>query len=724
MLSSLGFYSAQNELLPWSYVLHIKNKTTFPIDLNDPNISKEDQECIELIKRTNKLAILRSYAFEIFSLTPTELRKSYIDEYFKLVNENDVESFIVKQTSDLAQTHSYLEDQLQVIINRVRQEAFTSEFKLLNDSQKEICELQFSKDILVNAGPGSGKTRVLIMRAVHMIHRQGLQPEEILILAFNRAVVYEIRSRITELFRQLGYGNYASRIQIYTFHAFAMKYSNNADDKQELENVLHEFTEKILVDDILAKRTTDGIRCIMIDEFQDMNEDFYKLIVRLREVSKSGILAIGDDDQDILLWNRLQWKKDYGNTKLHSNEYFESFQNYFKANIITKNLTINYRSCKLIVEQSQNLLKNDLIKNNRIKKNVILSTENQCEGSVEEISCSNFEKIITEIWNNHEQNKSIAILCRTNYDCYEVAQVIDNYGLPYNVLGESDYPLNGIRNVGHWVESCKSYLDSDNYSNQILTDSLFNKILDIYEQINIPMDLDVKQLWHFTIKENQRANLYDHIKFLKETKKSDLLRMLRSINTNQILISTINKVKGLEFDIVYMKSSKSQFPFGKNNLISIQDLALEEYRLWYVGMTRTKEKLFYEKEDREKCWELKKTYDGVENNLLVLSGSLDEVEISWPAKNDSDQQDYIKNFVNKDDLITRSYGKLIHNGKKIGYVSTKVWNKIERFQNSHLKVSEVLRYFPKIDDAQKYGVAHKYIEQGWHYTVLFKGKIW
>lgn len=67
----------------------------------------------------------------------------------------------------------------------------------------------------VSAGPGSGKTTTLAARAAHLV-RSGVEPSEILILAFTRSAASEIRRRID---RALGCD---SGVTVRTFHAHAV----------------------------------------------------------------------------------------------------------------------------------------------------------------------------------------------------------------------------------------------------------------------------------------------------------------------------------------------------------------------------------------------------------------------------------------------------------------------------------------------------------------------
>ena len=80
-------------------------------------------------------------------------------------------------------------------LNQLRATGVEELFKRYNrpdaeePNQWSAISLSFDQHLLVNAGHGSGKTAVLLARIAHLLHEQRLRPEEILVLAFNRAVV-------------------------------------------------------------------------------------------------------------------------------------------------------------------------------------------------------------------------------------------------------------------------------------------------------------------------------------------------------------------------------------------------------------------------------------------------------------------------------------------------------------------------------------------------------
>src|SRR5215204_3863103 len=68
---------------------------------------------------------------------------------------------------------------------------------------------------LVLAGPGSGKTRVIVERAVRLIDEELARPDELLVLTFSRKAAADLRERIAARLRR----SYAS-FPVTTFHAF------------------------------------------------------------------------------------------------------------------------------------------------------------------------------------------------------------------------------------------------------------------------------------------------------------------------------------------------------------------------------------------------------------------------------------------------------------------------------------------------------------------------
>ena len=87
------------------------------------------------------------------------------------------------------------------------------EKETLNELQVEAVTSDFLTPLLVVAGPGTGKTKVLVERIKHMI-KNGTKPSEILCLTFSDKAALEMLERLEKEFD-------VSEMKIRTFHSFA-----------------------------------------------------------------------------------------------------------------------------------------------------------------------------------------------------------------------------------------------------------------------------------------------------------------------------------------------------------------------------------------------------------------------------------------------------------------------------------------------------------------------
>ena len=187
-------------------------------------------------------------------------------------------------------------------------------------------------NVLVLAGPGSGKTRVLVHRIAYLLRVRREDPRGILALAYNRHAAVEIRRRLDELV-----GADARGTTVLTCHGLALRLTGaTMGDRQGLTDddfsaVLKEAT-KLLRGEGLPSRDADaqrdqllaGYRWILVDEYQDVDREQYELISAvagrtLNEKSrKLTLFAVGDDDQNIYAYSGAsvryirQFEADYG----------------------------------------------------------------------------------------------------------------------------------------------------------------------------------------------------------------------------------------------------------------------------------------------------------------------------------------------------------------------------------------------------------------------------
>src|SRR3972149_2501245 len=94
-------------------------------------------------------------------------------------------------------------------------EAILKEFPELNDSQREAVS-HTDGPLLVIAGPGSGKTLVLIVRALNILLRGLADPREILLCTFTEKAAFELRDRLSLSAKKLGYKGNLSELLVGT----------------------------------------------------------------------------------------------------------------------------------------------------------------------------------------------------------------------------------------------------------------------------------------------------------------------------------------------------------------------------------------------------------------------------------------------------------------------------------------------------------------------------
>ena len=650
----------------------------------------------------NELQQLRAQSMVLLLAMPEENRREFIDLYFESKDIKSLQKLMEDTVGNIPEDILENNIHLSELLGKVRRERFTNELKALNLDQRKVCESNYDNNILVNAGPGSGKTHVLMMRCAHLIHKQKLDPSEILVLAFNRAVVFEIKDRIAKLFRSIGYGSFTDRLKVFTFHSFAMQHIQFDDEFDEIaiNDKLGEFAEKMKNKDF-AKNVSKNYKAILIDEFQDMNEDFFNVINNLiiycggSKNNRGGGMVIGDDDQDILVWNRKAWMKRHNkNSPLHAIHYFKRFNDEFDPKVFRLNK--NYRSAVSIVERANSIIDNvsSKIGFDRMKEDSKLVTNRKDKGYEDRFQPDELENILV---NEISDDQTSAILCRSNIECRLLYDDLLSKGImsddSIDLVSTFDLSLFNRRDCGAIMDICnqrKEYDFVELYAWEEIIDEYLDKN---HAQSDIGEEY-LNTVYNLIKKEVGRPKVRDINNFISEMKNSDVERLIsKSDNSTniKIKISTIHKVKGLEFDNVIIMPSKASFPFSQNasGSFSKDDIA-EESRLYFVAITRAKNKLYMGWGEREAGWyNSRSVSSNVNKEGYLLKGEPGEFFASWPGR-DFELQNFIEKKVNRHDVVALSNGNFNLGNKTITKLSSTTKERVSSNQN--FRVSDVMRY--------------------------------
>lgn len=442
----------------------------------------------------------------------------------------------------------------------ITQKRYNKIFEKISEEQKEIINDKDTKAMMILAGPGSGKTKVLVHKIASLILTEDIKPEQFMMLTFSKSAKMEFKTRLNSLIGALSYD-----VEIQTFHSYALKLIArvaNKENKIILENAIEEATRQINEKEI----TLPHITILVLDEFQDINEKSFEFVKAIYKATNEDIkiIAVGDDDQCIMDFNGAQvnfidkYKKEFGYDE-DGNEVYKQYE-----------LLCNFRSKKDIVNYS-----NDFItKITKRYKTKPLYSNSLDSGSINIYSFLSKNMIIPliELVKQEKSISNIAILVKTNEMVLDIYSILQDNNIDARYLIERDkFELKNIIELIEFDKVLNSYLEEEISYKEIY----FEKALKFTESkfknsVNISL---LHKIIDKFLNESDSYKISEWISYLEEIRLEDF-----EIYNKNIIISTIHKSKGLEFDKVYL-------------LVDGNPINDEEKRLFYVGMTRAKDEL-------------------------------------------------------------------------------------------------------------------------------------
>ena len=177
-------------------------------------------------------------------------------------------------------------DRAKDIDRNITPEKYNQLFADLSDVQSKIINNNESKYIVVAAGPGSGKTRVLVHKLVSLLLLEDVKHEQLLMLTFSRAAATEFKKRIIGLI-----GNAAHFVEIKTFHSYCFDLVGKIGNIEGSKDVVKIAAKMINNGEVEPGKIMKSV--IVIDEAQDMDENEFDLIKALiRSMMICGLLLL------------------------------------------------------------------------------------------------------------------------------------------------------------------------------------------------------------------------------------------------------------------------------------------------------------------------------------------------------------------------------------------------------------------------------------------------
>jgi DNA helicase-2/ATP-dependent DNA helicase PcrA len=236
----------------------------------------------------------------------------------------------------------------------------------LNPAQREAV-LATEGPLLVIAGAGSGKTRVLTYRVAHLINAVGAKPNEILAITFTNKAAGEMKERLQRLLGRSGQG-----LWILTFHAACgrilrreaqrLGYRSNftiydqADQVrlvkqclEELERDPKRFTPRGIHNQISHAKN----RLISPDEYANQVQSFYdQTVADVYQLYQRRLFASNAVDFDDLLMLTVDVLERFPDVR-------EKWQKAFRYILVDEYQDTNhaqYRLLQLLADKHQNLM--------------------------------------------------------------------------------------------------------------------------------------------------------------------------------------------------------------------------------------------------------------------------------------------------------------------------------------------------------------------------------
>lgn len=663
---------------------------------------------------------VRLAAMEIFSTVGKDKQAEYIQKYFQCRNYDDY----------LRLAGDYIPDGSDLMAELTEEALKKEEDRLAgNDQQLKIYQQPINRNVNILAGPGSGKTHVLTLRCARLIYREHIEPSHLLVLAYNRAVVTELKNRLDILFTKLGLSKIAHQLHVYTFHALAKKCMGQLLNNIPTEKWESEFLKYLNNNVAEFKVLFPQIEFVLVDEFQDITQTRLDSLLRIHKIyRKAKFFTIGDINQSIYGFDRIPkdviLTPDEYAEKLNPQPYYEQLKKELKPVQLT--MSTNYRSYQKILDASAKFIPEDyelphsaasLMEHEPTMKDYVVYTDNvknPRNAWFKEIGdliawAKQENTIATKFKDNYRKISTIAVFFRTNnevYRGYSKIKALLPKDVRIRIQGASSYELWREREVYYLIHYLTSKsmeaidLSSDGTASEIKTfiehamnekpnwdsyllDVAYTLVLNYLESIRSDQEshtwVDMANYIKDVAGRDDGGQVY---KVYDQYKEEDQCIIKEDYLT--IVLTTMHKVKGLEFDAVVITPSFANLPlkahreYSDGYISQVDDLADmdEERRLLFVAYTRAKKYLHIYKAHRERALETNHIYKTPNEAILGYNErepGLDKYNLGFNVNYYFNQNGYIANEVKKNDAVEVQLdignANIVWKGKVIGRLS-------------------------------------------------------
>lgn len=465
--------------------------------------------------------------------------QQYVQDYFQM----DYKRFISKY---------FKGERITEIQRNITPKRYKKLFAQLSERQKEIISDKESRCIVVAAGPGSGKTRVLVHKLASLLLLEDVKHEQLLMLTFSRAAATEFKQRLIDLI-----GEATHYIEIKTFHSYSFDLIGRIGNLEDAKDVVARAAEMINQGEVEPNKI--GKTVLVIDEAQDMSAEEYALVKALMTNNEDmRVIAVGDDDQNIFEFRGSDSLYLYQLSKEPGSRFIEMIE--------------NYRSSKHLVDFANAFVK---VIGKRMKGSPIISMRND-EGHVEVTQHSSqfmYQPLVDNLI-AHRGHGTSCVLTQTNEEAVILVALLRKHGIQSKLIQSMEgFRFSNLAEVKYLLKYISKKLSTPLIPDELWEEAKRATFTKYDGSLSVPyLEQCVKQFEQI-YRAKYSTDLWE---FVFESSVEDFC----DVSNAEVVVSTIHKAKGREFDDVYMLIADS--PYKDEKL----------FRQLYVGMTRAKRRLF------------------------------------------------------------------------------------------------------------------------------------
>lgn len=430
----------------------------------------------------------------------------------------------------------------------------------LTAEQLKIVGLPPDARALVTAGPGTGKTHVLVARLRELVNRHGLQPgRELLVLSFSRAAVGEIRRRV------IAAGGDVRYTRTHTFDSFATRLLSQIDPDGswvgEGYNGRINRAIELIRNNPDAKAIIRGYAHILVDEIQDLVGERASFVGSILDASSGGFTLLGDPAQGVYNFQLPKQMQQPSGPQL----LFSVLRIHYSQSIRSFTLTKNHRTQTEIARSA-------------VSTGIKLNQPNPDYDVIAVKLKSIIEKLPRlknpeiELPNLMSDRLTTAILCRTHAQALVISRDLSRAGIKHVYQRSAT-----DRTVPPWIGIVFGSWEYGQIGKGAFREHLLNKLGN--------KGPDPDEAWVLLKRiEGQTGNTLDITTISNRIATGNIPDELNHINSGMLTVSTIHRAKGLEFDRVIIVEP---YQGGDSDDIEIAD----EARLLYVALTRPRREL-------------------------------------------------------------------------------------------------------------------------------------